>query len=98
MTDAEKYEDTKALLMDIYKEFAYGKSYPNDCSCLESRGKSTTLWTRLNFTMVGRLVKHKPQAEVNSSLATRARRRIVPEGTAHSAHPLLDDGHSLLKQ
>jgi len=25
MTDTEKYEGTKALLMDIYKEFAYGK-------------------------------------------------------------------------
>ena len=30
MTDAEKYEGAKALLMDIYKEFVYGKSYPND--------------------------------------------------------------------
>ena len=31
MTDAEKYEGAKALLMDIYNEFAYGKSYPSDC-------------------------------------------------------------------
>ena len=31
MTDAKKYEGAKALLMGIYKEFAYAKSYPNDC-------------------------------------------------------------------
>src|SRR5438046_1096147 len=28
-------------------------------NCLESKGKSTTLWTRLNFMMVGRRAKYK---------------------------------------
>jgi hypothetical protein len=31
MTDAQKYEGAKALLMGVYKELAYAKSYPNDC-------------------------------------------------------------------
>jgi hypothetical protein len=31
MTDAKKYEGAKALLLGIYKEFVYAKSYPNDC-------------------------------------------------------------------
>ena len=32
VTDTEKYEGAKALIIDINNEFSYGKSYPHDCA------------------------------------------------------------------